>query len=188
MNRNVTALILLVLAVGVYMTVTKGLWGHIQAIQTVNNTYTEAIDNANKLISIRDQVLADYNALSAEDQDRLNKMLPTAVDNIRLIIDLNSIAVKRGLTLRGIDANTDNQFGDENNSSQPSAVIRRASPGLSTVTVSFTTSASYQQFIQFMRDLEANLRLMDISHLSIKANNSNIYDYSVELKTYWFSQ
>ncbi len=41
------------------------------------------------------------------------------------------------------------------------------------------------QFISLLQDLEANLRVMDVTHLSLTANDSGTYDWSVELKTYW---
>lgn len=201
MNRNVTAVILIVLAIGVYLTFTSPSWDEAKAIGTVNGSYLTAIDNADKLIRVRDQVLASYNALSANDQDRLNKILPTSQDNIRLIIDLNSVALRKGITLHGIKVSAP---ADKNDS--PAVVVQAApaaAPGMpgaaafanplpaasvDAVTISFSTTAAYQTFIQFMRDLEANLRVMDMTHLAIKASDTGLYDYTVELKTYWLRQ
>jgi len=181
MNRNIIAIILIVLAGGMYFTVTKGMLDQAKAVQVVNAEYSSAIANAEKLIAVRGQVLKDYNNLSADEKERLNMMLPNTVDNIRLIIDLNSIAVKRNLTLRNIKAvaSTD---GQKANAVDTTAI---AVPILDTVTVSFSLSAPYREFITFLQTLEADLRIMDLTHLTMSANDTGTYDYSVEFKTYW---
>ncbi len=202
MNRNITATILIVLAAGIYFTVTKGILADAKAVQEVNTQYSSAIDGADQLIKVRDQVLKNYNNLSQDDRDRLNKMLPNTVDNIRLIIDLNSVALKHGFSLRNIKATA--STGTQKGGAVPSVVAPVmpanpmqmnsaanaraniiATPILDTVTVSFGVSAPYLQFISLMQDLEANLRIMDLTHLTMSANDTDTYDFSVEFKTYW---
>lgn len=187
MNRNVTAFILLVLAIGIYVTFTSNLWDEVKSVREINNQYIQAIDNADRLITVRGKVLNDYNALSPNDIDRLQKMLPIAVDNIRLVIDLNSIAQKNGLTLKGVKASMAND-GSKTNIVPVGNEAAISVANIDTINVSFSTSASYEQFKQFMRDLEANLRLMDMVHLNVVANDSGVYDYSINLKTYWLRQ
>jgi len=192
MNKNITATILIVLAVGVYLTFTRDKWTEVKAVQAVNDQYSEAIENANRLIRVRDEVLLKYNALSVADHDRLDKMLPNTVDNIRLIIDLNSVAGRRGVRLSNVKASASseasamNEAGTASYSSAEFGAI--PTPILDTVTVSFGVSASYREFVAFMRDLEANLRIMDLTHLTVAAGDGGDYDFGVELKTYWLRQ
>ena len=182
MDRNITAVILIVLAIGVYMTFTGNIWNDTKAIRAVNNQYAQAIDNADRLIKVRDKVLADYNTLSANDLDRLDKILPTTQDNIRLIIDLNNLAQKRGVVLSGI------KVGVSSNSDESSSNKSQSAMSLDTVAVSFSVSATYQQFIELLRDLEANLRVMDVTHLSVKSSDTGVFDYSIGLNAYWLKE
>jgi Tfp pilus assembly protein PilO len=198
MNRNVTAVLLTVLAIGVYVTWTSPKWDEIKIIQTVNDQYIQAINNANRLIKVRDQVLKDYSALTEEDKARLEKVVPNTVDNIRLIIDLSNVAAQRGLTLRNIKAtvsknsniNTVSQVQTIANPGVPGTpgTLISAAPTVDTVGVSFTVKATYDQFVTLMRDIEASLRVMDITRLSMESSDTGIYDYKVELKTYWLRQ
>ena len=197
MNRNVTATILIVLAVGIYATYTRGVWNDASAVKAVNDSYASAIDNAGKLISVRDQVLKSYNNISADDRDRIDKMVPDTVDNIRLIIDLNSVALQHGFSLKNITAAAKSDSSGASSSggsvqnqplSKAAGSLSIATPTLDTVTVSFSVTAPYQQFISFMQDLEASLRIMDITHLTVSANDSGTYDFGVELTTYWLRQ
>ena len=186
---------MLVLAVGIYFTVTKTMLDEAKAVQVVNEQYTTAMTSADQLIKVRDQVLKDYNNLSTDDRDRLNKMLPNTVDNIRLVIDLNNVAQQHGFSLKNIRATA---ASSAKGSSAPSNLTPAqqinlnnpsntniAAPVLDTVSVSFSVSAPYLQFITFMQTLEADLRIMDLTHMSLSANDTGTYDYSVEFRTYW---
>jgi len=193
MNRNITATILIILAVGLYFTYTSGVWTEAVTIKAVNDQYSTAISSAEKLISVRDKVLKDYNNISADDRDNLDKMIPNTVDNIRLIIDLNNVALQHGFSLKNVTATAKDATGKGSSSNSTSGNSNSNSfnisiPTLDTVSVSFSVSAPYQQFISFMQDLEANLRVMDITHLTVSANDTGTYDFSVQLNTYWLRQ
>jgi len=192
MNRNVTATILIVLAVGIYFTVTKEMMDQAKQVRLVNAQYSSAIYNAEQLIRVRDQVLEAYNNIREEDRQRLDKMIPNTVDNIRLIIDLNSVAARHGLVLRNIKAETDSSNSNLSGPAAPagpdSFAQNISNPTLGTVTVSFNTEAPYLSFISFLQDLEANLRIMDVSRLTLTAEDSGVYTYSVGLQTYWLKE
>lgn len=193
MNRNTTALILIILAIGIYFTFTSGQLVQAKAIKVVNDEYASALKGAVELIRIRDEVLAQYKALSEEDQIRLDKMIPSTVDNIRLVIDLNEVAFKHGFSLKNIKAtapsskNTQsaNPRGGLPTTNRPSSI---AIPTLDTVTVSFSVTAPYLEFISFLQDIEANLRIMDPTKISVSGKDSGDYEFNVELKTYWLRQ
>ena len=190
MNRNITATILIVLAAGIYFTVTQSAWDAAKQVKLVNDQYISAIANAQQLISVRDKVLNDYNNVSQADRDRLDKMLPSTVDNIRLIIDLNNVAVQHGISLKNVRA----AAAPAPSASAPAAPVQAASasgisaPTLDTVNISFAVTAPYQQFISFMQDIEANLRIMDINHLSVSVGDNGMYSFQVDMTTYWLRQ
>ncbi len=197
MNRNITAIILIVLAIGIYMTFTKAKLAEVNEVRTINEQYLSAISNADQLIKVRDTVLNEYKALSETDRVRLDKMLPNTVDNIRLIIDLNSVALRHGFSLRNIKAAANGVVQSAAPAPAPQDVGRSSAGGISsiptptldTVSVSFNVSAPYQQFIDLLRELEANLRVMDVTHLSVSAGSTpGVYDFGVDLKTYWLRQ
>ena len=195
MNRNVTSVILIILAVGLYFTYTKGLIDDIKTIGTVNDQYNSALDNAKQLIAVRDKANEDWKNVSADDQAKLAKMLPSTVDNIRLIIDLNNMAASKfNLALQNVSASASGANSQKSN--VPAPILQNSSVSiptlpvktLDTVAVSFSVSTTYEQFIAFLRELETNLRIMDVTHLSVSANNSGTYDFSIQLNTYWLRQ
>ena len=195
MNKNVTPIILLILAIGIYFTFTKGKIDEIKSIKEVNAGYQQAIDNSEKLVKIRDGVLKSYNEIGDDDKDRLNKMLPNNIDNVRLTLDVKSIGLGRGLVLKNVKTNAPNintsiNKSTENLSSGLNTPIMQdnLSKNYNTVILSFNVSTDYATFLGLLRDLEASLRIIDISKVSFTAGDNSFYDFSVELKTYWLKQ
>lgn len=190
MNRNVYSLILILLAIGLYFTVTQGILDEAKVVSASNQEYITAIESASKLISVRDQVLAEYNKLSLDDRAKLDKIVPKSIDNIRLIIDLNNVALRHGFSLKGVSVTALSDNKNPSISSDGSVPVSNnnfsiTTPVLEKVSVSFGLSAPYQQFISFIQDLEASLRILDVNSLSVTANDSGIYDWKIDLNTYW---
>ena len=201
MNRKATAIILIVLAIGIYFTFTSGKIDELKAIALVNSEYEQAIDNAGRLIKVRDDVLKAYNEISDINKDRLNKIVPDNVDNVRLIIDVkDDIAARHGLFLKNIKTTSPNlqqQTGvisssapspSKNSTANREVVEVGPSAKYGIVTLSFVVTTNYQTFIEFLTDLESSLRIMDISKLTVAINDNGTYDFGVEIKTYWLKQ
>ena len=54
MNRNLTALILIILGIGLYVTITRAQWEEVSSMRAVNAQYSSAIANADRLVKVRD--------------------------------------------------------------------------------------------------------------------------------------
>ena len=190
MNRNLLAVILLGLAIGLYFTYTAKLVDDIKATSAINDGYTSALSSAKELIRLREQVNQDWLKIDQTDQDRLSKMIPNTVDNIRLVIDLNSIAVKNGFSLKNIRASASADAKKDSVAISPPTKggSTISTPTLDTVTVSFSATAPYAQFLNFLQDLESSLRIMDVTHITLSGSDTGTYDFGVELKTYWLRQ
>ncbi len=192
MNRNITALILIVIAVAIYFTYTQGQIDTDKSIIAVNDQYTTAIANSMTLRSIRDSVQKDYNNISLDERNRLDSMIPSSIDNIHLIVDVTKLANRSGFALKNIRADVISDTA----SGAPSTLVTASSSqlnllptmSLAKVKLTFDATAQYDKFISFMQDLEKSLRVMDITKLSMKANDSGVYDFSVEVNTYWLKQ
>src|SRR6185369_15148319 len=102
MNRNLVPIVLIIISVGLYFTFTRGKFNEVSQVQAVNAQYQKAIDDFKDLVNKRNAAIEQYNQLNAEDRDRLEKMLPDNVDNVRLIIDVNSVAARHGIAIKEV--------------------------------------------------------------------------------------
>jgi len=139
--------------------------------------YDDILNSSTKIISQRDALVAKKNTISEADKTKIERLLPNNVDNIRLIIEISKIAQGRGLTLKNVSV------GDMINTTSDS--IGQSNSLYGTLSLKFAVNASYNNFLNFLQDLENNLRLLDITDISFNATDSGFYDFNISLNTYW---
>lgn len=139
--------------------------------------YREAMANSNSLITERNKLVEKNNNLSSSDLERLKKLLPDHVDNVRLIIDIDGIASKYGLSIKDI------KTGD-NGAESHDALGPDVNP-YGTLVLGFSITAPYDKFRSFIKDLQESLRVIDIVGISFDSTENGFYDYKVTIKTYW---
>ncbi len=182
LSRNlITPIIMLVTSAALFWTVIDP---HYQDIKTVNAEiaqYDDALNKSKELQRIRDSLLEKYNLFSPDDLKRLDLLLPDTVDNIRLILDIDTIAARYGAVIRDLSL------------SAPTGPSIQSSSGdeIRSVDLKFSISADYDTFLKFIRDLQDSLRIVDIVNLSFKAGSTEsirgpLYtQYAVTIRTYW---
>jgi len=164
-------------------------------------SYNEALSNSKTLEAERDKLTQKYNSFNPEDLSKLQKLLPDNIDNIRLILEIEKIASPYGMTLKDVKYDATNKNVDV--AAQEAAgfnygVAEDTSPlDYKILDLEFSTQGTYNNFINFIKDLENNLRIVDIS--SIQFSSSGVvstgpginpslpeaYKYSFKIKTYW---
>lgn len=95
-------LILAAAAIGLFVMYTNPTYKDAQVLAVQANAYEEALQKAQEMRTLRDELLAKRKSFSANDVAKLERILPDNVDNIRLIIDINNIAVRHSLSLTDV--------------------------------------------------------------------------------------
>lgn len=173
---TIVSFILIVASLGGFFAYIDPAFMEIKELQAEKAEYKRALDNSRELQQERDKFLERFNQMSVDDLGKLSTMLPDNIDNVRLIIDLDEMARKHGMRIRDFKADA----------SQESAVIGGDSKPYGTLTLSFSTTASYTTFLAFLRDLEKSLRIIDVTAIRFASSDtSTLYDYSLTIRTYW---
>lgn len=146
-------------------------------LQAEDAKYQDALTYTTQIGERRDTLQSKKANFNTDDLDRLEKLLPDNIDNIKLVIDMNRIAQSHGLVLKNIKLDTTAKL--------ETGKIGQDNSKYGTVGLSFSVSSSYDNFQNFLGDLEKSLRLVDITDLSVSGNDTGVYDFSVGLKTYW---
>jgi Tfp pilus assembly protein PilO len=150
----------------------------IKSLQAEDAEYQIALNNTNEIRKKREALVQKRGEIDPEDLQKLEKLLPDNIDNIKLVIDMNRIAQNHTLTLKNIKLETTVKTDSKEK-------IGQDNKKYGTVGLSFSVSSSYDNFQNFLNDLEKSLRLVDITDLSVTGTDSGVYDFSVSLKTYW---
>lgn len=156
--------------------------GGIRALQTRRVELDAAIVQAKELGKRINELNQLYNAISSEEKDKLDQLLPDHVNNIQLIIDVNGIAKRNGMGIKNIKVTTSEDKEASNSSSRQLSAKNQA---LGTMLLSFSVTGSYTAYKNFLADMASSLRIIDISSTSFNTDDKGIYNYNIELRTYW---
>lgn len=193
MLRFIVPIILIAVAVGVFLVFTNPLYIDVLALRAGAASYKEALGNSKALENERDKLTQKFNSIDPAQLVKLEKMLPENVDNIRLILEIEKVALPYGMILREVKYNTEEakERTTQTGNIGPSAPAESVNPDYGTWTLQFSASTTYPNFINFIKDLERNLRIVDIASINFSSGAdlasplSGIYRFGFEIKTYW---
>lgn len=199
--RFIMPAILIGIAGAVFFVFSNPIYNEISALNSDVASYNEALDNSKMLENERDKLTSKYNAINPEDLTKLKKLLPDNVDNIRLILEIEQIALPYGMVLKDVKYNAASASAKEKDAAAKGpaiqgGVIGKTPKDYGIFDLEFSTSGTYDNFISFTKDLESNLRIVDISSISFSSNTTGsdsnskatgpeIYRYDFKIKTYW---
>ncbi len=179
-------IILVAAAIGLFVLYTNNAYqgpGGIKDMQAQIASFDGALDNAAQLKSSRDQLLSKRNTFSPDDLQKLERILPDNIDNIRFTIDIQNIAARRNLTLKNVS------LGSVSDSKGARGALAVGSSGdpVGSADISFSVTASYDDFLAFLQDIEHSLRLVNVQKITFKPldTKSPLYDVSFNIRTYW---
>jgi Tfp pilus assembly protein PilO len=153
----------------------------IKVLRAEEATLNTALSRALELQSTRDQLISRYNTFSPEDLARLEKLLPDHVDNVRLVLDMDSLASQYGMRVRNVAI----EKQDDKKKTTRTKQVGPDERTYESMVLSFTVTGDYSTFRSFLKDLEQSLRLVDVESVGFAANDTGLYDVTVGLRTYW---
>lgn len=212
MFKIILSIVLFVVSGGLLFAYASPAYTKTQTILEEVAQYSEANSKVREVQELRNALAAKYQLLSPQNIARLQSMLPDHVDNVKLVLDIDGIAERRGIRIGNVVARN-----EDNKTAAPGAVV--PSLGIDSalgdtqqyksLVLEFNVVASYSDFVLFMRDLEQSLRIVDLVSLKMEPvtqrTSSSIpaelrglagstittqqlpdeFQYAVSIKTYW---
>ena len=194
-------IILVGIVISLFFMFTNPFLNDIGILKISAASYNEALNNSKALENERDKLTAKYNAINPDNLTKIQKLLPDNVDNIRLILEIEQIALPYGMVLKDVKYNATPTTNNTTGAGVAGAVIaggvasvKQASTDYGIFDLEFSTSGTYDNFINFTKDLESNLRIVDISSIAFSSNTSTnantkiiseVYNYDFKIKTYY---
>ena len=202
MFKSIISIILIAAAIAFFVFFTKPKWAELKVnrvdVEKLNTAQEKAKELKNRIKSLEDI----RKNITATDSEKIKKMIPDNVENVKLIIDFDKMLqtlVEDNKTFPIYKANGVNdisQISTENPKISQSGNIVDSSIDASQLGVadfSFTVSLTYSDFIDFLKRIEMSTRIFDIESISFSAPSSVgmknpeeiIYTFNIVLKTYW---
>jgi Tfp pilus assembly protein PilO len=182
--RLLVPIILIIAAIGLFALYTNPTYQASKALAVKAAAYDNALTKSQELRTERDKLLSKRNTFSPDDIQKVEEILPDNVDNIRLIIDINNIAARHGLSLSNVQIGS---VGSGAAASAAAALSAGAGAGpVGSVDIGFSVTTTYETMLAFIQDVEHSLRLIDIEKLSFSSpNEGGSTSYSLGIRTYW---
>lgn len=179
--KSSISLLIIAVCIASYFVYIKPMSAEIRGLNAKKDEYNNILDRVKEINEKRDAVSMEYDTISQEELDRLNKIIPEKIDSTILSNDVSSIARKYGMSLK--------EFKVVNNGNANQIVESNSSETYKTTTVTMKLSGQYNQFLSLLEEMEYGLNLIDVTNLIIKqgSETNNLQaqmDYTLEFKTY----
>ncbi len=193
--KSIFPLVLIAATVGLFFFEVKPIYSEVSDLRAQSAQYDQALAMSQELGSLRDKLSAKLDSFLQADLDRLGHFLPQQLDTVRIILDVDGIGVRNGIKLNDLKVATD-ASQSASAASAPAAPAGFTNPKATTgqfqtVTVSFNFDSTYAQGVNFLKDAEQSLRLLDGASVKIKpleGKTAGLYSFDVSFKTYWVNR
>jgi len=199
--KSFTPILFLIISIALFFVVVEPLRKSVSQLKTDITAYNIALGNSTYLQKTQDKLLEDYKNIKQEDKDRLERLLPNTVNNIKFILEVERLANQYSMPIKNIKFETpivaSVNTGLQNNTLIISSDSKFSKP-YGNFSIEFSTEGNYNSFTLFLKDLEHNLRLVDIKDISFSVPpalavgatippgyNPDIYNYALKVETYW---
>jgi hypothetical protein len=200
--KTIFSILFTIIAIILFFVVIDPLFNEVKQLRADVSTYNVALNNSTDLQKTRDSLLEVYKNVKKEDKDRLAHFLPSTINNIELILEIEKIANLHGMPIGNIKFETKSLESPAATTNLDSIVTAESNPEdylpYGIFPMEFEIEGKYEAFVPFLKDLEHNLRLVDVKGISFdvpavsttQGTNNNaidpsIYSYTLKVDTYW---
>ncbi|MCX6755353.1 MAG: hypothetical protein NT068_02325 [Candidatus Nomurabacteria bacterium] len=195
--RFLIPIILILISVAGFFMFLNPNYAQIKLLTNKITSYNTALTNSKSLENERDKLATKYNSIDTENLKKLSVMLPDNVDNIRLILEIEKIAAPYGMVLKDVKYSAVVEPVVTTKVKLAKTAVVKKDYG--DWDLEFSTSGTYTNFIKLLKDLEHNLRIVDIASIdfssdvstapntgaSLSTSSPDTYKFNFKIKTYW---
>jgi len=164
MFRGIASIIFLGAALLIFFTLSQPLYGEIQVIEAQKYSLNESLSGLKQAQERRNQLASQYNQISKDNLERLDKVLPAAAGSMKYVSETEALVKKYGMLLKNID------FEEKTGNN---------------VSLSLKFTGPYESFYSFLKDVGSNIRLTDVNSIDFSSGETNSYEFTIGEVIYW---
>ena len=195
MTKTILSILFIGASIMIFVMYVRPTYDAVQTNRAQVGRFDEALAKTREIQELKSSLLSRYNLFAGANLDRLQKMLPDHVDNVRLVLDMDGIASKYGIRIQNVAVQESGKADDEASGTVLNGGATTGRPYRS-INLQFQVVATYDDFVLLLRDLESSLRIVDMTTLSVRRRSDErlniegdvqdaIYTFGVSLRTYW---
>lgn len=159
MNRYLIPLLLVIISGAMVVVYVVPTYENIRVIQLEAQAVEEDIGSARAASEKLSEFAAEVAKFPDDGLERLDTIIPASLDPVKFIVDIDAIALRHGLALRGPKVQSTSGTPD-----RPLPYVEH--------TITFGVRANYDTFKALLLDLEENLAVGDIKKIGIKTGDA----------------
>lgn len=176
-NISIIAYVILTLSIGYAFAYPS--FGDISLLLDQKQKYLDSLEMVSNIENKKEELLTQFNAISEADKKNVETVLPSSLNFVKLVSDIDAVGAKYGITIDKIALKEiASPIGD---SLEEVAPVKDYQSSL----IGFSFDASYDKFNTFINDLEKSLRILDVRSTKVSTADSGVYTYDVEFEIYW---
>ncbi len=181
MIRTITPILSILIAILIFFFYTKPEFAEVKRIRNEADRYQSAIETAELRNKELEAKLAEKRGHPAVDIERLNILVPSKIDEVKILADLSELARKHNMLFGNVSV--------MNNEMKPkSSVSDGAQSGdykdLVATDLQFGLIGTYEQFKDFLADIESSLALHEVTNISFQATEGVLEQYGMTVRIY----
>ena len=182
-NRIIPAFALLI-AIGIFFLYINPTWsGSIATAKAAIASDNDALVAANQYTAQQNELASARDAISPADLALLTTFLPDSVNNVRIILDLNALAARSGLSLSSI--NVASSAGASSSGTSSGAVPTTGTNPVNSVDISLSAVGTYTALQNFLQGVERSARILDVQNITVGGSDTGVYSYGMTVRLYW---
>lgn len=197
MTHRVIPILLILGAIGIFFGYINPTYtGDIAQAKSDIESYDAALTAGTQFSQKEAELTNAKAAIPADKLARLEAFLPDGVDNVQLILDLDALAARSGMTLSNFSVNA-NPTSDTSSATpsaasgasitpDPSGSLSLAAPDpVDSLQITLSATGTYSAFRTFLAGIEQSLRPLDITSLTVTSSKTGVYTYDLTINIYW---
>lgn len=187
MMSRILPIVALLVAVGLFFGyVNPTRTGSIAATKAQIDSYESALDAADRFKEKEGELIIARANIPSDGLARLATFLPDGVDNVQIILDLNTLAARSGMTLSDFDTSSVQSGAPQaaGTPGDPAASLTSDGP-IDSLEITVSARGTYASFRNFVDGIEQSLRLLDVVAVSVQDSATGVYTYDMTIRLYW---
>ena len=163
-------------------------WQHFLAVRADSKHLQDIDAEIDTLTQKRDAITDQIGNISKNNFQRLDQILPSGAHGPEFLIALQELALARGVRVGKLDLSgtltTKSKIPKENANNLVPAGLGGPQGEYEHIKAVMSMSGQYQQFKDFLRDLESYIRITDVERLELDPSDKG-FDIRLSVKTYY---
>jgi Tfp pilus assembly protein PilO len=179
-GTSIISYIIITLSLGyafIYPTV-----GDLSQLSEQKQKYLDLLEKVENIEDQKNKLLAKFNEISAEDRKSIETILPSSFDFVRLVSQIDAVAKKYGIAVEKVASRElSSSVGNSIETAAPAKIYNSA-------VISFSFASNYENFRNFLNDLEKSLRILDSRSVKLTTQEKGALAFELEFETYWLKE